>query len=310
MEVFLKVVEARSFAGAARLMGRTQPAISQAIARLEEIYGGDLFERRRSVPLALTPIGEAILPSAQIILHTITQQMVRAAESAQGRAGNLRIGFSPGLSAGRLRAGIAEFVAARPMVRLRFVEGFPGELYRRLNECDVDLIIVEFLPALASKIFVQEQLWEERLIAALPAAHPMARLELVSWRNVARLTVLLRSAQGELLAIRDRLHVSGETEVDIQQHEVSRDALLDLVGMGMGATIIPESGIVPHPRVVFRAIEGESSCVRVQAIWRRGDHNPLRHSILAHIRRHRTDGVHGFPLPLKFPATAPAPDRD
>jgi DNA-binding MarR family transcriptional regulator len=131
LEIFLKVVEARTFAGAARMMGRTQPAISQAIARLEEIYGGDLFERRRGALLELTPIGEAILPSARTILDTIDQQMLRAAAAAQSRAGNLTLGFMPGLIAGPLRAGIADFTAASPQVRLRLVEALPGETYLR-----------------------------------------------------------------------------------------------------------------------------------------------------------------------------------
>lgn len=133
LAIFLRVVEAGSFAGAARLMGRTQPAISQAIARLEEIYGGDLFERRRGTRLALTPIGEAILPSARTLLYTVDQQMVRAAETAQSRTGIVTLGFFPGLSAGPLREGISAFIAASPEVRLQMVEAHPGELHRKLN---------------------------------------------------------------------------------------------------------------------------------------------------------------------------------
>ena len=81
MITFLRVVECRSFAATAQIMGRTQPAISQAIARLEEIYGGDLFERRRGAQLELTPIGQSILPSARMILDTIDQQMLKAVAS-------------------------------------------------------------------------------------------------------------------------------------------------------------------------------------------------------------------------------------
>lgn len=57
LETFLKVAETRSFADAARQLAISQPAVSQTIARLEELYGGDLFERRRGSPVALTPMG-------------------------------------------------------------------------------------------------------------------------------------------------------------------------------------------------------------------------------------------------------------
>ena len=78
LETFLKVAELGSFAAAAHQLGISQPAVSQSIARLEALYGGDLFERRRGAPIALTPIGRAILPKARLLLFTADQQINRA----------------------------------------------------------------------------------------------------------------------------------------------------------------------------------------------------------------------------------------
>ena len=184
--VFLKTVQAGSFSAAARLLGKTQPAVSQAIARLEEIYGGDLFERRRGAPLTLTPIGEAILPSARIILDTVDRQMVNAVAAAQGRIGRVTVGFSCGLAAGPLRAGLAEFVAASPEVELRMTEAPPSALYRQLTQHAVDLVISPGLPIVPSKILKQERLWQERLIVATPKHRPGDRRSdngLPKWRS-------------------------------------------------------------------------------------------------------------------------------
>src|SRR3546814_11377714 len=87
LEVFLKVVETKSFTAAGNLLGRTQPAISQAIARLEDFYGADLFERSRGAPLALTPVAEAILPTARQILDIADRPMRRAAATAPPPSG-------------------------------------------------------------------------------------------------------------------------------------------------------------------------------------------------------------------------------
>ena len=122
LATFLTVAETGSFSAAARLTGRTQPAISQAIARLEDIYGGDLFERRRGAPLALTPIGEAILPSAQILLKTIDEQMGTAAEAASGEIGAVVVGVDPDIATGRHRGGLVAFAMANPAARLRTIE--------------------------------------------------------------------------------------------------------------------------------------------------------------------------------------------
>ncbi len=69
LEVFLRVAELRSFAETARQLGVSQSAVSQTISKLEELYGGDLFERRRGAPVALTLMGRMILPKAKLLEH-------------------------------------------------------------------------------------------------------------------------------------------------------------------------------------------------------------------------------------------------
>lgn len=308
LAVFLKVVETGSFAGAARLLGRSQPAISQAMARLEDIYGGDLFERRRGTLLALTPIGEAILPSARIILDTINEQMVRAVAAAQSRAGSLTLGFFPSLSAGPLRAGVADFTAASPDVGLRMVEALPGELHRQLNERAIDLMIVALTPELMSNALEQDHLWDETLIVALRADHEAASKPSLSWVDISKLPIILRNSHVELVAYRtllDRI----DRQVRLEQHAVSCGTLLDMVGIGMGATVIFQSGAMPHRHVVYRRINEDNTSIAVRAVWRRDDGNPLRHRLLASIRRHAADPGEE-PINLDLVPTAPTPDRD
>ncbi len=307
LETFLKVTEFRSFAEAARALGRTQPAISQTIARLEEIYGGDLFERRRGAPLALTPIGQAILPSVRTILDTIDQQMMRAAASAQSRAGNLTLGFFPGLLAGPLRAGIAAFSAASAQVRLRLVEALPGELHRQLNERSIDFFVVALMPQLESKSLVQERLWDERLVIALPADHVLVQQTALSWRDIAELPIILKESHFELVAYRtllDRL----DRQVHLEQHDVSCATLLDMVGLGLGATIVFASGALPHRNVVFRPIDEDNATAGVDAVWPKDDRNPLRHRLLSLIREHKADVATDLFDP-NSPSMVPAPDR-
>ena len=283
LAIFLKVVETRSFAGSARELGRTQPAISQAIARLEEIFGGDLFVRRRGASLALTPIGEAILPSARIVIDAIDEQMTRAVATAQSREGHLTVGFFQSLASGRLRAGLAAFHAAGPDIRLRMVEALPGELYRQLNERAIDLMLGAALLNHANAMLVQEPLWDERLVVALPAQHELAANARLSLAEIAALPILVREAYPELVIYRTLLdHV--DRQVQVEQHAVSCQTLLDMVGIGLGAAIIFTSAAVPHHHVVFRAIADESASVPIVAIYPKNDANPLRHRLLRLIR--------------------------
>lgn len=284
LEIFLKVAETKSFTATARLLGRTQPAISQAIARLEEIYGADLFVRRRGAPVTLTPVGNAILPSARLILHTADQHMQRAAATAQGRAGTLTLGFFAGLASGPLREAIAEFAATNPDVRLRLFEGLPSELHRQLSHGTADLVIAALLPDLAGSNFAQEDLWQERLFIALPAAHSLAGQSELCWNDIATLRLHLRAREGEN-SIYHCILSTIALPLDCEQHDVPREVLLDMVALGMGATVVFQSARVSRPDLVYVPICAPHDRAQFQAVWPEGDANPLRHRLLSILRK-------------------------
>lgn len=286
LETFLKVAETRSFAGAARQLGVSQPAVSQTIARLEELYGGDLFERRRGTPVALTLMGRAILPSAKLLLFTVDQQIGRALATAQSKIGSLTVGFYSGLASGPLNAGIAEFCDTRTDVELRLVEGAPSDLYRQLNERVLDMIFVTLLPKLTSDTNIQERLWDEPLIVAVHTDHPLCAKESVQWADLSSTSIMLRSYHGDLSAYRAIAARMGDQRFDCDLHDVSRGALIEMVRLGLGATILLASATVPRDGVAFRPIVDANAHAEIQAIWPKGDSNPLRHRLLSCVRKH------------------------
>lgn len=286
LETFLKVAETRSFASAARQLGVSQPAVSQTIARLENLYGGDLFERRRGTPVALTLMGRAILPSAKLLLFTVDQQIERALATAQSMMGSLTVGFYSGLASGPLDTGIAEFRAARPDVQLRLVEGAPTDLHRQLNERLIDIIFVTLLPELSSSVNVQERLWDEALVVAVHDGHPLAVKESVQWGDLSSTSLILRAHQGDLSAYRAIAARMRDQRFDCELHEVSRGSLIEMVRLGLGVTVLLASAAVPRDGIVFRHIVDENAHAEIQAIWPKGDSNPLRHRLLSCVRRH------------------------
>ena len=60
---FLAVCETRGFSAAAKACGVSQPAVTSAVRRLEQIVGGKLFAR--SQPVKLTPLGVKLRPAFQ-----------------------------------------------------------------------------------------------------------------------------------------------------------------------------------------------------------------------------------------------------
>lgn len=297
LEVFLHVAETRSFVAAARQLGRAQPSVSRAIARLEDLYGVDLFERRRGVPVGLTPAGKAILPSVRLLLATIDRQMARALETAHSQSGNLTIGFYPGLGTGPLRDGLADFMAACPDVHLHLIEALPRELHRQLNDRLIDVMFVAFLPDLCSTRLAREPLWKEGLMVAMQGDHALAAKAALDWHDVSSLSLILRSCQGELSGYQALLARIGERPVDCALHDVSRGALLDMVEMGLGQTICFTSACQPRPAIAFRPIDDENAYATIEAVWPSTDRSPLRGRLLSFIRLRVTRRARNASIP-------------
>ena len=90
MAVFARVVEAKGFTAAARVLQVPKVTVSRAVARLERAVGHRLLERttRR---VGLTPSGKAVLEHCQQVL--IAMEGARAALAGPSVDAQLRVGL-------------------------------------------------------------------------------------------------------------------------------------------------------------------------------------------------------------------------
>lgn len=111
LEIFLSVCESGAMASAARALGLTQPAISQAIADLEARTGSVLFDRSVR-PLGLTPAGSIMRQRAAALLSEARQIAPLLKEVGRGRLSLVRAGIVDSL-ARALSVPIAQFLRQR-----------------------------------------------------------------------------------------------------------------------------------------------------------------------------------------------------
>ncbi|TCK31067.1 DNA-binding transcriptional LysR family regulator [Ancylobacter aquaticus] len=97
LEIFLAVCDAGTMAQAARRLGLTQPAISQAVADLERRMGITLFDRSAR-PLALTAAGGALRQRASALISEARQIAPLLREAEHARLPLLRAGLVDSLS--------------------------------------------------------------------------------------------------------------------------------------------------------------------------------------------------------------------
>src|SRR5712692_5106302 len=81
LRIFLAVASERSFSRAAAVVHRTQPAVSQAVKRLEEEFGEQLFDRSSK---------SGTLTDAGRVLQNYGQRLTRLAEETESAMRELR----------------------------------------------------------------------------------------------------------------------------------------------------------------------------------------------------------------------------
>lgn len=152
--VFVAVAEAGSFSAAARRLGISPSAVSQAINGLERRLGTTLF-RRSTRSLSLTDVGEDYLRSAAPALSMLRQAADDASGNAGRPAGPLRLTMPRAPFELCIAPILAAFQDLYPNVRLeiaveaRFVdivkEGYDAGL-RYGNALEQDMVAVPIAP--------------------------------------------------------------------------------------------------------------------------------------------------------------------
>lgn len=157
LRTFATVADLRSFTRAGELLGRTQPAISLQIKRLEETVRTPLIERD-GAPFRLTPDGELLAIYARQILCLHDEALSRLLRPAV--TGSVRVGLPNDFAVTLLPNVLADFIEANPGVCLDIACDISMNLMRGLKDGHHDIIVAmtseQAAPAAA-------KLWAERL---------------------------------------------------------------------------------------------------------------------------------------------------
>ncbi|HEU4460393.1 MAG TPA: LysR family transcriptional regulator [Methylibium sp.] len=126
MRVFVAVIDAGSFIGAAAAQRMSPAAVTRHVADLEEHLGARLINRttRR---LALTEVGEAYLDKARQILTEIEEAEALAGASTREPRGHLRVLTSPAIAVHQLAKHLPRFQQLHPQVTLEVSAPGPVE---------------------------------------------------------------------------------------------------------------------------------------------------------------------------------------
>jgi DNA-binding transcriptional LysR family regulator len=133
IRAFVLVVDEGSFAGAARALGTSRPAVTRYVAQLEQELGAQLLARstRR---VSLTVPGRAFYARARELLDAADAAVAAVASASEPFTGSLRVNAPMSFGTLHLASAVSAFLAENAGLRLELV----------LNDRFVDLIAEGF----------------------------------------------------------------------------------------------------------------------------------------------------------------------
>jgi molybdate transport repressor ModE-like protein len=187
--VFREVARTGSLAGAARVLGWTQPAVSQHVRRLEETAGTPLVVRAgRGV--SLTEAGRVLLRHADAVADRLEAAAQDLAALAGLQTGRVRVAAFPTAAAVLLPPVLAALLQRAPGLDVRLTELEPPEAEAAVRAGSADLALV-FRHALDTAPvegdLLREPLTQHPVVAVVPAdrAVPVDLADLAAERWIA-----------------------------------------------------------------------------------------------------------------------------
>lgn len=233
---FLAVARHGGVAQAARALGISQPAVTQAIDKLEESIGLRLFVRHHARGMELTLQGRAFLDQAQTLAGCVERMDDAIADIAANRRGTIRLGCFQSIAPFYLARLVREYGAAAPEVAIDAVEGLYGDLTSGLLSGDLDLAILYNLGLDPHEVSWHD-LSQARPYVILPARHPLARRRRVSLRDLGGDAYVLFDAPGSREYFHAMLAKHGVSP-KISFRSTSLESVRSAVGHGLGFSIL------------------------------------------------------------------------
>ncbi|GAB3938030.1 LysR substrate-binding domain-containing protein [Kribbella albertanoniae] len=140
LQIFVALAEEQHFGDAARVVGITQPPLSQGLRRLEALVGAKLFERG-STGVELTAAGAALLPFARRALTSI-EELHQAAVARDPEGPEIRLGLAPEVPPAAGAAVAAACGAAVPGSRVTVVSAPTSSLTSQVSSGRLTLAVV------------------------------------------------------------------------------------------------------------------------------------------------------------------------
>ncbi|MDT4896291.1 MAG: hypothetical protein QOH25_1368 [Acidobacteriota bacterium] len=235
LEVLIAVAGERGFSRAADKLYRTQPAISQAIRRLEEEVGEPLFDRS-SKDGTLTASGQVLLKYAQQIINLRRDAKLAVKELKDLQRGKVTLGANE-YTVMYLLPVISVYRVRHPHIKIEVKRDLASRIPAEVLKRDIEIGIVSFRPndpALQNVAVATDEL---ALIVA--PGHPLAGKKIVSVRELGVESFIAHNVRSPYREKVVQTFEKHRTPLNISMELPTLEAIKRFVEQGIGVALVP-----------------------------------------------------------------------
>lgn len=281
LEVLIAVAQEQSFSRAAESLHRTQPAVSQAIRRLEDEVGEPLFDRSSK---------DGTLTAAGRVLYEFGQEMINLRRSAQVAVKELR-----DLQRGKLTLSANEYTvnyllpvipifrARHPHIKVEVKRSLASRIPSEILGRDIEIGVVSYKPNDSGIVSMPVVVDELALIVA--PDHPLAEKGTVSVRELGAESFIAHNVPSPYRERVVRTFEKYKTPLNISLEMPTLEAIKRFVEDGMGVALVPRltaQAEIRRKLVVALTVREMRLERRLHLIYRKGA--SLSHAARAFLR--------------------------
>ncbi|NML11723.1 LysR family transcriptional regulator [Sphingobium sp. AR-3-1] len=265
LEILHAIITYNTTVAAAKALGMSQPAISNALRRIEDMVGFQLFLRENN---RIFPTAEAkmLIADSRPIFEIHKKIETRVKDIRNNRSGQLRIAATPPLAYSVVTRALERFQIPRPQVRAYFEVQYFEEVIESVEMNHSELgFLVNYTdhPGMMSKT-----IYRGAMVCIMPAANPLSEKAVITPQDIhdQRLIGLLADTRmGQ--AIRDAFASAGvqySASIEVRYAMTA----CRIVQEGMSLAVVDLMTAIPSLRdgLVFRPFAPEIK-VSASAIW-------------------------------------------
>jgi DNA-binding transcriptional LysR family regulator len=281
LQTFRTVAREGSFSRAAQKLGRTQPAVSQAIRKLEQELDEPLLDRS-SRDGTLTDAGKILLEYAERMLNLRQEAQNALVELREKHRGRLLLAANE-FTCLYLLPVLNRFRQLHPMIQIAVQRSLASRIPDELLRHNVELGVLSFRPEdpLLHSIVVHR----DELAFLVHPRHPLARQRQVSIRQLGSESFVAHNVPSPYRAKVLQAFKRHKTPLHMEVELPTIEAIKKFVIMGNGVALAP--GICVEPelargelvRIPVRELRLER---KLRIVYRRG--KSLSHAARAFLR--------------------------